>query len=369
MPLTSSTRSAVAEASIDHTDLAELVEWLNQKPELMNGRLVKELEASWSAWLGRRHSVMVNSAASANLLMYSALLASGHARSNQVVVPAVSSVATIAPAMQLGFEPIMCEADWQTFGLDLTHLESLCETNPPAAVIVAHNLGVPGDMDRLLTLKARYGFMLLEDARGANGATYRGARLGTFGDLASMSLSDIGGAIVSTDDAALYNVLLQLRAQELTSPHAGLGVQATDLQARLGLSQMSRTFWVCARRVANQRRYEDVLAHAPQVHVPHNSDGVSCGAAFVALASSPDHRLRITQALHARHVEIEPMGMASIGHQPFWTARYGVRAFPVADAIGARGFTLPNNPEISSREIDEIAKLVMSVAACDRAAA
>jgi CDP-6-deoxy-D-xylo-4-hexulose-3-dehydrase len=324
--------------------------------------------------------------------MYYALLLDGRLKNNKVIVPAAAWATTIAPAIQLGFEPIMCESDWQTFGLDLEHLEQLCNEHDPGAVIVVQTLGVPGNMDALLALKAKYGFALMEDACPATGSSYKDLKVGSFGDMASFSfyfghhLSTIEGGMVSTDDERLYELLLHIRSHgwakdlspekeaELAEAHGalpfnriftfyypGFNVRATDLQARIGVSQMRKADAVCARRIENQRRYEEHFASATWFHVPHNPDGVTCSISFVALAASTEHRDRIAEVLRANNVETRPLGGGSMGRQPFWAQRYGARAFPVADAIHTSSFMLPNNPDISLDDVDHIAKLVLSI--------
>jgi CDP-6-deoxy-D-xylo-4-hexulose-3-dehydrase len=390
---TSIKRYALAERTIDEADLGELIDWLKTNPQLTQGPLVKQFESTWSAWLGRKHSVFVNSGSSANLIMYYALLLDGRLKNNKVIVPAAAWATTVAPAIQLGFEPIMCESDWQTFGLDLKHLEQLCEEHDPGAVIVVQTLGVPGNMDGLLALKAKYGFALMEDACPATGSTYKDLKVGSFGDMASFSfyfghhLSTIEGGMVSTDDDRLYELLLHIRSHgwakdlspekeaELADAHGalpfnriftfyypGFNVRATDLQARIGLSQMRKADAVCARRVENQARYEQRFANSI-FHVPHNPDGVTCSISFVALTASTEHRDRIAEVLRANNVETRPLGGGSMGRQPFWAERYGARAFPVADAIHTRSFMLPNNPDISLEDVDHIAELVLSIPA------
>jgi CDP-6-deoxy-D-xylo-4-hexulose-3-dehydrase len=393
-------RYALAERTIDETDIAELIDWLKSNPQLTQGPRVKEFEATWSQWLGRKYSVFVNSGSSANLIMYYALLLSGRLKNNKVIVPAASWATTVAPAIQLGFEPIMCEADFQTFGLDLAHLEQLCQEHDPGAVIVVQTLGVPGNMDGLLSLKETYGFALMEDACPATGSTYRGKKVGSFGDLATFSfyfghhLSTIEGGMVSTDDEQLYDILLHIRShgwakdlsaekeEELATAHGalpfnriftfyypGFNVRATDLQARIGLGQMRKADWVCARRVQNQRRYEERFASAPQFLVPHNPDGVTCSISFVALAPSSEERDRIAKVLRSENIETRPLGGGSMGRQPFWANRFGMRSYDVADAIHTRSFMLPNNPDISLEDVDHICDVVLGVAHGEQVAA
>src|SRR5258706_11836020 len=110
-------RYPLASDTVDRSDLHALATWLQSDPHLTKGPLTVEFEEAWSSWLGRRHSVFCNSGSSANLLMYAALDLCGRLRNRKVVVPAAGWVTTVAPAIQLGFEPILCDADPDTFAL------------------------------------------------------------------------------------------------------------------------------------------------------------------------------------------------------------------------------------------------------------
>ncbi len=195
----------LAEDTIDNEDINALIEWLKTNPRLTKGPLTPQFEKKWSDWLGRKYSVFCNSGSSADLLMYYTLLISGVLKNKKIIVPSVGWATTIAPAMQFGFEPIMCEADEETFGLDLNHLEELLQKDNPSTVIMVQVLGVPAKMNELMALKEKYGFILLEDACAAMGSSYKGRKVGTFGDMSAFSLyfghqiSTIEGGIVSTD--------------------------------------------------------------------------------------------------------------------------------------------------------------------------
>ena len=154
----------LAEDTIDSKDIDRLIAWLKGAPRLTKGEVTLEFEARWSGWVGKRYSVFNNSGSSANLLMYAALDLSGRLKNKKVIVPSVGWVTSVAPAMQFGFQPIMCEADPDTFGLDLDHLESLLKKHRPGSVLLVQVLGVPHKMARIMALKKKYGFILMEDA-------------------------------------------------------------------------------------------------------------------------------------------------------------------------------------------------------------
>jgi CDP-6-deoxy-D-xylo-4-hexulose-3-dehydrase len=386
-------RYLLAEDTIDRHDLGELAEWLRTEPWLTLGPLTHAFEAQWAKWLGVEHALFVNSGSSANLLMYYAALCAERLRNRKIIVPAVAWATTVAPAIQLGFEPVMCDAESETFGPDPDHLEALLRRHEPAAVIVVHVLGVPVNLAALRTLQERYGFVLMEDACASLGSRYDGRAVGTFGDLSTFSfyfghhLSTIEGGMVCTDDEALHDVLLQLRSHgwpknlppekeaslsrrhgvlEFNRPftfyHPGFNVRPTDLNAFLGLAQLRRVDEVVRRRMENHRRYQTRFGAAPGFSCQRNERAEICSISFAALASSLEHRDRVAVVLDAAGIETRPLGGGSMGRQPFWTARYGVAALPVADRIHERSFMLPNHPRLNLADVDHICDVVLAVA-------
>jgi CDP-6-deoxy-D-xylo-4-hexulose-3-dehydrase len=387
-------RYLLAESTIDDKDIDDLVGWLRGSPWLTQGPLVKDFERAWAAWTGHKHALFVNSGSSANLLMYAGLLESGRLRNRKVIVPAVSWATTVAPAIQLGFEPIMCDADEATFGLDLTMLDALCREHHPAAVIVVHVLGVPNDMDRLLALKKEHDFVLMEDSCAATGSRYDGTKVGRFGELATYSfyfghhLSTIEGGMVCTDDDRLQDLGFHLRShgwakdiapdktRALEAEHGvrpfnatftfyvpGFNVRSTDLNARLGLSQLAKADRVVARRAENHAEYQRRFAEAKGFQIQKNPRASISSISFCALASSSEHRDRIAAALRAAGIETRPIGGGNMSRQPFWSSRYGSTVFPTADRIHDTGFQLPNHPGLSLEDVGFIADIVGGVQA------
>jgi CDP-6-deoxy-D-xylo-4-hexulose-3-dehydrase len=362
----------LAEDTIDAKDVDRLVEWLRTYPRLTKGEVTVEFERKWSLWLGARHSVFCNSGSSANLLMYYALERSGRLTNKRIVVPSVGWVTTIAPALQFGFEPIMCEADSDTYGLDLDMLEDLLKQREPATVMLVHVLGVPHKMDDLVSLKERYGFRLLEDACAAIGASYKGKNVGTFGDMASFSsyfghqFSTIEGGLVSTDDQEFDDLLRMHRShgwgkdlrpekhRELVEKYGiddfhspfvfyepGFNLRSTDLNAYIGIGQVDKIDWIIARRQANHERYCRHFAGKLEFQkAPEES--VVCSIHFGALANDTPQRRRIVRALAEAGIETRIFSAGNLGLHPFYT-----------------GFFLPNNPSLSADAVDDIAGVVL----------
>lgn len=382
----------LAEQTIDEEDLQDLIAWLKTNPWLTQGELVHEFERQWAEWLRVKYATFVNSGSSANLLMYDSLLLSGKLANKKIVLPAVSWSTSVAPAIQLGFEPILCEADENTYGLDLDCLEQLLKTHNPGTVLIVHTLGVPNDMEPLLALKDRYGFILMEDACAAIGSRYGNQCVGTFGEISTFSfyyghhLSTIEGGMICTNDETLHDILVQIRshgwAKDLTPEKAennasennviafnrpftfyypGFNLRSTNLNARIGLSQMKKLDYVVKRRIENHNIYQSRFRDATGFHCQRNERATICSIAFVALAQSRSYREKIAHVLRENQIETRPLGGGNMSRQPFWSNCYESAAFPVADRIHETAFQLPNHPLLSQEDIHFICDTVLSV--------
>lgn len=386
-------RYLLAEQTIDEDDIQSLIEWLKSNPWLTQGALVREFEAQWSKWLGVKYSIFVNSGSSANLLMYYSLLLNNKLKNKKVIVPAVSWATTVAPAIQLGFEPIMCEANMENFGLDLDHLETLLKKDDPGAVVVVHVLGVPNDMTKLLELKNRYNFLLMEDACAATGSSYDNKFVGNFGEISTFSffyghhLSTIEGGMVCTNNEEIYDLLLHIRSHgwpkdlspekeaekakhyqilEFNRPftfyYPGFNVRSTDLNAKIGLSQIKKIDYVITRRIENHKIYQQRFQAASDFKCQRNDRAVICSIAFAALAKSTEHRDAIARNLREKGIETRPLGGGNMSRQPFWCERYGTIELPVADRIHNTSLQLPNHPGLTPEDVNYICDVVMNTA-------
>ena len=375
----------LAKETINEEDIDALCKWLRTYPRLTKGGLTWEVEEKWAKYIETNYAVFNNSGSSANLLMVAAALQAGRIPNKKIVVPSVGWVTTISPAMQLGLKPIMVGADPETYGMDLDQLEAVCERDRPDAVIFVQVLGVPHHKERLLALKDKYGFILLEDACAALGASYAdGSMVGTIGDMSSFSfyfghqLSTIEGGMVNTNDPELYEALLMLRSHgwakdlpkesydklmkehDFHSPFTffvpGYNLRSTDLQAFLGLRQIKKADWVATRRHENHCLYAEKLEG--YVEFQKWGDNVPVSISFGAIADSTEHRREIVERLVANGIETRIFSAGNLGLHPFWVDQYGEFNEKMSDKIHSRGFFVPNYPEMTAEDVDFICSIV-----------
>jgi len=386
-----SNRFDLAVDTISKDDLKELIAWLRSYPRLTMGDETRRFQQAWSKWLGVKYSVMCNSGASANLLMYAALESAGRAGKRKVVVPATGWVTDIAPAIQFGWLPIMCESDHVTFGLNMDCLEDILRRDHPENVVLVHVLGVPVNMTRLLELQQQYGFNIVEDCCASHGSRHQGRRVGTFGLISVFSfyyghhMSTVEGGMVCTNDENIYHKLLMLRShgwlKDLPEAEAarimkrhkvdpfhapftftipGFNLRPTEISARAGLIQLKKLDATIRRRVANHLIYQERLNGVVDFARGIPEDVIS-SISFCAVAKSSKERRKLVTALDKHKIDTRIFTAGNLGRHPFWVDRFGVFSAPVADKLYNGGFFLPNNQSLGTDDIEWICDLVRSV--------
>jgi CDP-6-deoxy-D-xylo-4-hexulose-3-dehydrase len=371
--------------TIDFNDIKKLISWLEKNPKLTKGDYTIKFEKEWSKWLGIKYSVFVNSGSSANLAAIYSLILSGKLKNNKIVVPAVSWVTTVTPAIQLGLEPIMCDCDKDNLGLDVNHLKQIIKEENPSAIILVHVLGYPNHMTKIIELCKEHDILLIEDTCESIGSSYNNKKLGTFGDLSTFSfyfghhMSTIEGGMISTNDEDLYHILLSIRShgwdrdlpikkqEELrkkyqvndfralyTFYYPGFNLRATDLQAFIGLGQLDKLDMIVENRNKNFLRYKNEIKNNFWSITEPNGSFVS-NFSYPIITKNIEN---LVKALNDNNIECRPLICGSINEHPFWYERYGKQILPISKTVHEYGLYIPNNHQMTDKELDKVIKIV-----------
>lgn len=376
--------------TIDKQDIQNLIEWLKTYPHLTKGDLTVEYEEEWSKYLGCKHSVFVNSGSSANLLMLYALIASGKiSKGDKVVVPAVSWSTDLAPVVQLGLEPVLCDCNLDDLSIDIDHLKKIVKEESPKALILVSVLGLVPDMSSILEVCEPNGVILLEDACESLGSESSYKKIGNFGLMSSFStyfghhISTIEGGMICTNDSEIYNILKSIRSHgwdrdldpdlrsELRKKHNvddfealykfyyfGFNVRATDLQAFIGLGQLRKLEDIVTKRNKNYNLYKKLLNtdiwQAPQ----STSKNFVSNFAYPVITTK---RSEVVRELQKENIAARPLICGSLEKQPFWSDNFEQVKLKNADLVDRFGLYLPNNHQISEKEIRQICNTINKV--------
>src|SRR5581483_153919 len=377
--------------NITRHDLNQVITFLQQDvPILTQSEQVRAFEREWSDRLGVKHSVFVNSGASANLVTLTALY---HTHGpGEVIVPTLTWVSDIASVIQTGFKPVFVDINPRTLGMDTDQVIRKL-TPQTKAVFLTHILGYNGLDQRLRDeLKAR-NIPLIEDVCESHGATFEGKKLGTHGLVSNFSfyyahhMSTIEGGVVCTNDPHLYETVRMLRShgmvREAISPalrerykeqHPDLNpdfifafpaynVRSTEINAVIGRSQLKR---LDANNRLRTRNLSLFLEHLdPRRYQTNFATEGSCNYAFTLVLKDPDIPLRdrVMDAMKTHGVEFR-RGTSGGGNQlrqPYLRKLFPeIRPedYPRVDHVHFHGFYLGNYPELDPKKIQTLCRIL-----------
>ncbi len=206
--------------SISAEDKLKLISWLSQpNTRFTQGEYVKQFENEWSNWLGVKHSVFVNSGASANYIMASIM--KEEKGLGEVIVSPLGWVSDVAPLVNLGFTPVFVDVSLDNMSISLENIKEAV-TNKTVGVCLVHVLGFNAISDELVKYCKDTDLFLIEDCCEAHGATHKGRKVGTFGNISNFSfyfghhITTVEGGMVCTNDEDIYDYAKLFRSHGMT---------------------------------------------------------------------------------------------------------------------------------------------------------
>jgi len=325
------------------------------------GRFAKEFERKLARFLGVRSASLVNSGSSANLVALSALTSSKLGEralkpGDEVLTVAAGFPTTVNPIFQNRLVPVFVDVTVPTYEIDVTKLEEAYSPKMKA-VMIAHTLGNVFNLDAITAFCRKYNLWLVEDCCDALGSTYNGRKVGTFGDIATVSFYPAhhitmgeGGAVMT--DKPILQVLIdsfrdwgrdcwcepgmdntcgkrfdwQLGTlpcgydHKYTYSHVGYNLKATDMQAALGLSQIAKLPQFVERRRENFAYLKQALKPLEDVLIlpeaSENADPSWFGFPIGVKTDAPFTRDQLTKALETQKIGTRLLFAGNLIRQP-----------------------------------------------------
>ncbi len=372
----------LASPIIGEEEIAEVVDSL-RSGWITAGPKVKRFERALEEQLGAAHVRCVSSCTAALSL---ALRVAAVGPGDEVLVPAMTFIATANAVEEVGARPVLVDSEPGTGLIDLDAAEAAI-TPRTRAIIPVHLAGRPVDLDRLGALRDAHGLTVIEDAAHAMGTQWNGRPIGTHGNLAAFSfyatknVTTAEGGALATDNPCVAGEVERLalhglslgawqrygeagfRHFEVASP--GIKANMTDLAASIGLHQLPRLEGWTERRAELAARYDELLAGLPlQTPAPvdprarhswhlysvlvEDDAGLPRDAVLDGLLSR-----RIGTGVHYRGVHLHP----------YYAQTYGLErsALPVATDISDRTLSLPLSPNMTDADQDDVVEALSSV--------
>jgi dTDP-4-amino-4,6-dideoxygalactose transaminase len=211
------------------------------------GKYVKEFEEKFAALFGVKYGVAVSSGTDADALACAALYDFGAKRGDEVIIPALSFVATGNAVFQAGLTPVFVDVNRETLTIDPQKIEAAI-TPRTRAIMPVHLMGKPAEMDTIMAIARKHDLKVIEDAAEAHGAEYRGRKIGSIGDMACFSLyaahivTTIEGGIIITDCEKTAGILRSLRNHGMTGKFTferiGFSAKMNEIEAAVGLGNI-----------------------------------------------------------------------------------------------------------------------------------
>lgn len=340
---------------IEHLVDASLDFWLTE------GRFAEQFEREFACWAGRRHAVLTNSGSSANLLALSALTSPSLRErrlcpGDEVITIAAGFPTTVNPIIQNRLVPVFLDVDIPTYNVDTTLLEEAIGPRTKA-IMIAHTLGNPYNLDVVTAVAKKHGLWLIEDMCDALGAEYKGRKVGTFGDLATASFYPAhhitmgeGGAVLmghgrikklvesfrdwgrdcwcatGAADTCHKRFGWHLGAlprgydHKYTFSHIGYNLKLSDMQAAVGVAQLKKLPDFIQQRRANFAYLYDSLMPLedylilPQA-TPHSNPSWF-GFPITLREPAPRTRASLIQYLESRKISTRLLFAGNLLRQP-----------------------------------------------------
>jgi len=330
------------------------------------GSEVTSFEQEFAAYTGAAHCIGVGNGLDALRL---ALMAMGIGPGDEVIVPSNTYIATWLAVSEVGARPVPVEPRLHTHNLDPDRVAAAI-TSRTKVILPVHLYGQPAELEPLLDLARSHGLMVLEDAAQAQGATYRGRRIGAHGHAVAWSfypgknLGALGDAgAVTTDDPRLAERIRLIgnygSRQKYVNEVQGLNTRLDPLQAAVLRVKLAHLDAWNARRKIIAARYLEALAHTDLV-LPVVADG--CESVWHLFVVRSHSRTALSDGLAAAgigtliHYPIPPHRQAA-----FSSLDFRDNAFPIAERLAAEVLSLPIGPHLSEPQLGHVIATLQSL--------
>lgn len=360
---------------VGEAEKAAVLDVLNG-PTLVHGPRTTAFEADFAAWTGAPRAVAVSSCTAAMHLAYFCLdIGPG----DEVIVPAMTHVATAHAVELTGARPVFVDADPDTGNLDL---DTLAQALSPRtkAISVVHFLGVPVDMARVMAFAQAHGLFVVEDCAVALGSRIDDIHVGLFGDIGAFSFYPVkhittaeGGMVISRRPE-LAERIARARAfgvdrtpSERSTPGVydvptlGFNYRMSEIEAALGIEQIKRLDGFLDRRRRNDIRLRERLSTLPGIGLFREPEPPMISSHYCrSILLAPDQASRRDQlaaSLNGAGIGTSVYYPRPVPHMTYYAKKYGYSEddFPVASRISTASIALPVGPHLDETDMERIA--------------
>jgi dTDP-4-amino-4,6-dideoxygalactose transaminase len=276
---------------------------------------VDSFEREFAEYMGSKNCLCLSSGTGA---LIASLVALGIGPGDEVIIPGYTFMATAMAVLASGAIPVLAEVD-ETLTMDIKDVSNKISKNTKA-VIPVHMMGMPCNMDALMELKEKHGFYIVEDCAQADGGSYHGKRLGTYGECGAFSFNYFkiiacgeGGAVITNDNKLFQRAIIyhdvgttfwgHYEQQEITEPlFSGINMRVSEIQGAIMRVQLKRLNGILKDLRNVKKQIIEGIKNTPAKPNPSNDMAGDCGVCLPLLFDNISAAEKFEQTIAAEGV-------------------------------------------------------------------
>lgn len=345
-----------------------LTGWVTQGPR------VEEFEKKFCEYTGADYAVAVSNCTTA---LHLAMIVAGISKDDEVICPSMSYVATANCIKYVGAKPVFAEIERDTYNISAEHAETLI-TEKTKAILLVHQIGMPGNIDAFKSLCNKHNIKLIEDAACAIGSSYKGKKIGSHSELVCFSfhprkvITTGEGGMIATSNPEYYKRMKLLRQHAMSvndrvrhqsdkvlfEDHLELGYnyRMTDFQAAIGLQQLKKLDWIISKRREIALRYNNELKEIDCIILPEEKEGYFSNyqsfSIYIKETCSISRNELMQKLLNAGIASRR--GIMTSHRESAYKSDYNEIHLPVSEDASDRSIMIPIYIPMESSDIDHV---------------
>jgi dTDP-4-amino-4,6-dideoxygalactose transaminase len=351
-----------------------LTGWITQGPK------VAEFEKNFAEFVGSKYAVAVSNCTTA---LHLSMIVAGIGPGDEVICPSMSYIATANSIVYVGATPVFAEINRKDYNLDIKDVEKRI-TSKTKAILLVHQMGMPGDIDGFKQLCEKYNLTLIEDAACAIGSEYKGAKIGSHSDYVCFSfhprkvISTGDGGMISTSNEEIYNKLKLYRQHGMSindrvrhesktvlfEDHlvVGYNFRLTDIQAAVGIEQLKRLPWIIQERQKLAKVYHELLSRIDWMELPKEQEGCFSNYQTYSVylkSNAPINRDALMQVFLEKDISTRRGIMTS--HRETAYKNRGIWSLPISEGAADNSICLPLWVGMTEEDVKGIVEVVENI--------
>lgn len=340
-----------------------LTNWISSQ-----GRFIPLFEKKFAKYCGVKYALTTSNGTSA---LHLALAALGISLGDEVIVPALTFIASANCVTYTRAKPVFCDSEEKTWNIDPGKIESLI-TKKTKAIIPVHLYGHPCNMEEINRIAKKHNLFVIEDSAEAIGGEFKGKKTGSLGHAGCFSfygnktITTGEGGMLVTNSKEVYERALLLRDHGMSRerkyfhPVIGFNYRMTNLQAGVGVAQIERVNKLVEKKIQIAKLYNNLLKEVPGLTLPPEESWAKNTYWMYSLLiekNFPVPRDGLIEFLKEKGIETRPFFIPVNLMPPY----IGYGKFPIAESLSLRGINLPSSPSLKNSHIDYIVKSIKDI--------